>query len=457
MEHEVAAVKSDPIQVKDQTTESTQDKTIESPSKNTRLPFKGKLSDRVWNAVSLRSEKGASNRNKSVQGVPPPYLSIPNYKECLGTQAVGRSLSEELCLLDTKPNNCPQMSFDLLQEVFKGEVCRDQNQRQDITVEGHSDCLGTQMIGGSKQLCMLNQKPLKCPQKAFDTLREVFKGEVCRDQKQEQDIIAEGIVGLPPAYLSVEGHRDCLGTQIIGGSKQLCLLNKKPWKCAQEAFDTLQEVFKGEVCQDQNQKQDITVGGINGLPPTYLSVPNHRDCLGTEKSSRGGHLCLLKSRPWNCPQESFDQLQEVFQGDFCQDQTILHSLDFHEHLKKGDNANSGDNSSFILGASMSQVCFLAFKLSPKKVLISFYLFQNNFSKIVLGKVAQAYLAEEVTKNQSTQMAKALKAMLNLVRTAVAEVFGVELHSIAESGDGIQDFLRDNSKRLNTSEVGYVLY
>ena len=86
-----------------------------------------------------------------------------------------------------------------------------------------------------------------------------------------------------------------------------------------------------------------------------------------------------------------------------------------------------------------------------------YLFQNNFSKIVLGKVAQAYLAEELAKNHSTQMAKALKAMLNLVRTAVAEVFGVELHSIAESGDGIQDFLRDNSKRLNTSEVGYVLY
>ena len=76
---------------------------------------------------------------------------------------------------------------------------------------------------------------------------------------------------------------------------------------------------------------------------------------------------------------------------------------------------------------------------------------------MLGKVAQAYLAEEVTKNQSTQMAKALKAMLNLVRTAVAEVFEVELHSIAESGDGIQDFLRDNSKRLNTSEVCYVLY
>ena len=112
------------------------------------------------------------------------------------------------------------------------------------------------------------------------------------------------------------------------------------------------------------EEQEMTIGGINGLPPAYLSVPNHRDCLGTVNSSRGGHLCLLKSRPWNCPQESFEQLQEIFLGDFCQDQTILHSLDFHEHLKKEDNVNSDGNSSFISGASMSQVCFLAFKLTP---------------------------------------------------------------------------------------------
>ena len=71
---------------------------------------------------------------------------------------------------------------------------------------------------------------------------------------------------------------------------------------------------------------------------------------------------------------------------------------------------------------------------------------------MLGKVSQAYVAHEVTMNQRTQIATALKAMLNLVRTAVAEVFGLELQSITESADGIQAFLRDNSKRLNTTEV-----
>ena len=84
--------------------------------------------------------------------------------------------------------------------------------------------------------------------------------------------------------------------------------------------------------------------------------------------------------------------------------------------------------------------------------MSFYLFQNNFSRIVVGKVSQSYVAQEVTMNKRTQMATALKAMLNLVRTAVAEVFGLELQSVPESGDGIQAFLRDHSERLNTSEV-----
>ena len=62
---------------------------------------------------------------------------------------------------------------------------------------------------------------------------------------------------------------------MIGTSSHLCLLIEKPDDCPQESFDKLHEVFKGDVCEGQ-----IPVIGIDSLPPAYLSVPQHRDCLG---------------------------------------------------------------------------------------------------------------------------------------------------------------------------------
>ena len=61
-----------------------------------------------------------------------------------------------------------------------------------------------------------------------------------------------------------------------GSSSHFCLLLEKPDNCPQESFDALHEVFVGDVCDGQFP----ILGGEQSLPPAYLSVPQHRDCLG---------------------------------------------------------------------------------------------------------------------------------------------------------------------------------
>ena len=59
-----------------------------------------------------------------VVALPPAYLSVPQFQDCLGSQINGNS--GQFCLLLNKPSNCPQASFDLLKQVFEGELCRNQ-------------------------------------------------------------------------------------------------------------------------------------------------------------------------------------------------------------------------------------------------------------------------------------------------------------------------------------------
>lgn len=55
-----------------------------------------------------------------------------------------------------------------------------------------------------------------------------------------------------PAYLSVQGHRYCLGKQTTaGGSTSLCRLKNKPIFCTSEAWEQLKTAFKGEECPRQ--------------------------------------------------------------------------------------------------------------------------------------------------------------------------------------------------------------
>lgn len=47
------------------------------------------------------------------------------------------------------------------------------------------------------------------------------------------------------------------------------------------------------------------------LPPKYLSVPNFELCLGEKDMGTWTSYCMLKTRPANCPKESWKKLNEL--------------------------------------------------------------------------------------------------------------------------------------------------
>jgi hypothetical protein len=53
-----------------------------------------------------------------------------------------------------------------------------------------------------------------------------------------------------PAYLSVDGWKDCLKER----NSQLCMPNKKSSKCKPDAWAELQQKFKGEKCPERDSK-----------------------------------------------------------------------------------------------------------------------------------------------------------------------------------------------------------
>ena len=126
-----------------------------------------------------------------------------------------------------------------------------------------------------------------------------------------------GAGGLPPAYLTVPQHRDCLGSHKRGSAQILCRLNEKPDGCPQESFDKLVEVFVGEMCDTQEEINWGKLGGAGGLPPAYLSVPHYKDCLGSQMQGSSSRFCKLMVKPEACPQESFDRLKDAFEGSHC--------------------------------------------------------------------------------------------------------------------------------------------
>ena len=47
---------------------------------------------------------------------------------------------------------------------------------------------------------------------------------------------------LPPKYLSIEGHKDCMGTKDMGSWQAVCIHRVQPKKCRNEAWKLLNEL-----------------------------------------------------------------------------------------------------------------------------------------------------------------------------------------------------------------------
>ena len=132
--------------------------------------------------------------------------------------------------------------------------------------------------------------------------------------------------GLPPSYLSIEGHKKCLSSHVAAPEdthQSVCLPMVQPQDCPPEAYIKLSEVVKNGKIQPCNGP----LIGPGGIPPSYLSIEGHKKCLSshvTAPEDTHETVCLPWEQPQDCPTEAWEKLADVGQNGIiepCHEQT----------------------------------------------------------------------------------------------------------------------------------------
>ena len=134
-----------------------------------------------------------------------------------------------------------------------------------LLIEGHQLCLDTHSNGQYTVKCLPETKPAYCSTEVWERVQESFTGIPCPNPAN-----LLGVGGAPPAYLSVNGFQDCLGSfQASDSHEELCLPAGRPTTCNSTSWKQLKNdgIFKGIRCP------------LTGLPPMYLSVDGYKKCL----------------------------------------------------------------------------------------------------------------------------------------------------------------------------------
>ena len=120
----------------------------------------------------------------------------------------------------------------------------------------------------------------------------------------------------PPAYLTVPSFEACLDHfQASETHRELCIPTERPGDCPSDSWNSLKELFIGIGCPKSNFR---LIGGAAALPPVYLSVEGHKECLGEYQASyTHTEYCLPLHAPPRCSQDKWDKLSSTFQGVKC--------------------------------------------------------------------------------------------------------------------------------------------
>ena len=137
-----------------------------------------------------------------------------------------------------------------------------------LSIEGHEKCIDSYSNGQYSVRCLPETRPDACSTIVWDRVRDTFNGLPCPEESET----ANQLGGIPPAYLSVDGFRDCLDIFNASSShSEHCLPATRPFKCKAESWNKLKHegFFKGVKCP------------LTGLPPAYLSIEGYKKCLAT--------------------------------------------------------------------------------------------------------------------------------------------------------------------------------
>ena len=111
---------------------------------------------------------------------------------------------------------------------------------------------------------------------------------------EPEEPVIGGIGGLPPAYLSIRGHEDCLDLYSPSPvSTAYCLPSTKPSNCLLPAWTELQQKFDGEKCPIS--------GDISTIEDHHLCLKQVQDAVENQK-------CLTLTPDSNCPDHIHSQI-----------------------------------------------------------------------------------------------------------------------------------------------------
>ena len=293
----------------------------------------------AWRALTDEGKFiGRQCRAVQIIGLPAPiYTQVPGYEKCLGSKQSSMGTHQELCLPSRQPSACNERVWKKLQEVFVGDDCDSQSSSPSVpilggesslppkylSIVGHRNCLGSQHVRGAShtELCLPDAKPSRCNPNSWAALQdEVSNGGINKCLPK----LLGGVMALPPKYLSIDGHKDCLSSHSprVGATHtEICLPSSKPSSCSAASWDKLKDEVSARRIDKCNQPVQI-LGGQSGLPPSYLSITGHGECLSSHTSTPGAshnEVCIPKSKPEDCTSEAWQNLStELSQGNLKQ-------------------------------------------------------------------------------------------------------------------------------------------
>ena len=288
----------------------------------------------AWNGLNAQVESGDLKQCQpsvaslgGARALPPKYLSINGHQDCLDEHSPRGVSHTEICLPNVKPASCNSNAWNELEnEVEDGRIDKCQPTMlgsgvvqalppRYLSIDGHQDCLEEHSPRGAThtEICLPGTKPSSCNADAWELLsKEVGNGKI----DSCQPMLVGGLGSLPPKYLSINGHQDCLEEHSPRGAShtEICLPGAKPSTCNTDAWELLnKEVDNGKI----DSCQPMLVGGLGSLPPKYLSISGHQQCLESHSPRAGAthtEICLPSSRPASCIEDSWDQLKEEVYG-----------------------------------------------------------------------------------------------------------------------------------------------
>jgi hypothetical protein len=249
--------------------------------------------------------------------LPPSYLSLAGFEMCLSSYQAPGSNHQERCITRSKPQDCPQKTWNQLRQTFTGIGCPHLLGADDSAYSSFhlvDECFGSHQVSPThSEQCLPFSKPPLCPTNTWSKLVNVYTGVTCPPTKIAATV-GGGQTGLPPSWIAIPGHQDCLLVHQVSGSHQeWCLPTARPKGCSQQTWDKLSLAWTtGIICAPPAPSY------VRAGPPAYLSVPGFKDCLDThEPSPSHSEFCLPRLKPISCAQLSWTELKGVFIGISC--------------------------------------------------------------------------------------------------------------------------------------------